>query len=175
MAKATSHHRGRLQVDQHHERKRQRQQKQPGADHRSDAITSAAAFIGISIALIGGEKYASADDYAALFASVIILYNAFKLFKPALDEIMDIAPSPEIEKSVRAIAGAVEGVIELDKCFVRKMGLEYYVDLHVVVNGDVSVREGHEIGHKVKDSICSSNSKIVDVLVHIEPHTFDNG
>ncbi|NUN09242.1 MAG: cation transporter [Ignavibacteriaceae bacterium] len=143
--------------------------------HRSDAITSAAAFIGISIALIGGEKYASADDYAALFASVIILYNAFKLFKPALDEIMDIAPSPEIEKSVRAIAGAVEGVIELDKCFVRKMGLEYYVDLHVVVNGDVSVREGHEIGHKVKDSICSSNSKIVDVLVHIEPHTFDNG
>lgn len=138
--------------------------------HRSDAITSLAAFVGISIALIGGEKYASADDYAALFASVIIFYNAYKLFRPALDEIMDIAPSPEIEQSVREIAGAVKGVIGLDKCFVRKMGLDYFVDLHVIVDGNMSVYDGHEIGHKVKDMICESNPKITDVLVHLEPH-----
>ncbi len=140
--------------------------------HRSDAITSSAAFIGILIALIGGESYASADDYAALFASFIIIFNAYRLFKPAIDEIMDTAPSPEIENEVRDVAGAVPGVVGLDKCFVRKMGLDYYVDLHVVVDGDMSVRDGHEIGHQVRDIICRSNPKIADVLIHIEPHSF---
>ncbi|MFZ4621513.1 MAG: cation diffusion facilitator family transporter [Bacteroidota bacterium] len=140
--------------------------------HRSDAITSAAAFIGIVIALIGGKGYESADDWAALFASVIIVYNAYHLFMPALDEVMDAAPSPQIEEEVRKVAMSVSGVIGLDKCFVRKMGLDYFVDLHVVVNGDLSVREGHLISHNVKDTVCASNPRIVDVLIHIEPESF---
>jgi cation diffusion facilitator family transporter len=139
--------------------------------HRSDAVTSAAAFIGILIALIGGNGYESADDWAALFASVIIVYNAYHLFMPALDEVMDAAPSPKIEEAVRATALSVHGVIGLDKCFVRKMGLDYFVDLHVVINGDLTVREGHLIGHNVKDAVCASNPRIVDVLIHIEPDT----
>lgn len=140
--------------------------------HRSDAITSAAAFVGISIALIGGIGYESADDWAALFASAIIIYNAYHLFRPALNEVMDAAPPPQIEEQIRATALAVSGVLKLDKCFVRKMGLDYFVDLHVVVNGDLTVREGHLIGHNVKDAICSSNPRIVDVLIHIEPESF---
>ncbi len=140
--------------------------------HRSDAITSAAAFIGISVALIGGAGYESADDWAALFASVIIMYNAYKLFRPALDEVMDAAPSPGIEGQVREIARKVNGVLKLDKCYVRKMGLEYFVDLHVVVDGNMTVKEGHLIGHNVKDAICASPLRVVDVLVHIEPESF---
>jgi len=137
--------------------------------HRSDAITSAAAFIGITIALIGGGGWESADDIAALFASAIIAYNAYKLLKPALDEIMDAAPPPHIEDNVRKVALSIEGVKGLDKCYVRKMGLEYYVDLHVVVSGEISVRYGHGISHNVKDAILSSNPRISDVLIHIEP------
>lgn len=140
--------------------------------HRSDAITSAAAFIGIAAALIGGSGWESADDWAALFASVIIMVNAYGLFRPALDEVMDAAPDPEVERHVRTTALAVPGVLGLDKCFVRKMGLEYFVDLHVVVNGGQTVREGHLIGHNVKDAVMASDTRIADVLIHIEPDRF---
>src|SRR5690606_19307774 len=110
--------------------------------HRSDAITSGAAFIGISIALIGGDGYEGADDWAALLAAVVIVYNAVRIVKPAIAEIMDAAPSEEILERVKVIASSVDRVTGLDKCFVRKMGFDYYVDLHVIVNGDLSVREG---------------------------------
>lgn len=137
--------------------------------HRSDALTSAAAFVGISIALIGGKGYESADDYAALFASAIIVFNACRLMKPAVGELMDQAPSSNIEEKIKKIAKSVKGVVDLDKCHVRKMGLEYYVDLHVIVDGKISVKKGHEISHKVKNTLCGSKLKICDVLVHIEP------
>ena len=137
--------------------------------HRADAITSTAAFIGISIALIGGEKYRRADDFAALFACVIIASTGVRLLGPALREILDTAPRGEIGGMVRAAARAVPGIVALDKCYVRKMGINYYVDLHVQVDGSMSVREGHELAHKVKDAIRATNSRIADVLVHVEP------
>lgn len=137
--------------------------------HRSDAITSAAAFIGISIALIGGEGYEEADDYAALFASGIIIINAYRLFKPAFYEIMDTAPPNHILEAIKQKALHVDGVMGIDKCYVRKMGLEYFVDIHVIVDRDLPVHTGHLIGHNVKDELMKSNQKISDVLVHIEP------
>jgi len=142
--------------------------------HRSDAMTSAAAFIGISVALIGGQGYESADDWAALAAAGVICYNAFRLVVPALNEVMDAAPPPDVAEHVRAVAAQVGGVTSLDKCFVRKMGLDYYVDLHVVVDGSITVWEGHEIAHRVKNAIRASNPKIMDVLVHIEPIGAEN-
>jgi cation diffusion facilitator family transporter len=137
--------------------------------HRSDAITSSAAFVGISIALIGGPGYESADDWAALLAACVIVYNGYRLLLPALAEVMDAAPDPEVVEQVRNVAGNVQGVVGLDKCYIRKMGFEYYVDLHVVINGDVSVRRGHKIGHDVRDAIRKAIPEITDVLVHIEP------
>jgi len=139
--------------------------------HRSDAFTSTAAFIGISVALIGGEGWQSADDWAALFACAVIAANGIRLLRPAFYEIMDTAPRGQIIGTVRNAAAAVLGVIELDKTFVRKMGLSFYVDLHVKVNGDISVREGHEIAHQVKRAIQQSDARIADVLVHVEPAT----
>lgn len=139
--------------------------------HRSDAITSGFAFIGIAIALIGGTGYEEADDYAALCASAIIIFNAYRLFKPALFEIMDTAPSPEVINKVIEISLLVDGVIAIDKCFARKMGFQYYVDMHVIVDGNISVHKGHEISHSVKDKLLDSFKNISDVLVHIEPAT----
>src|SRR5437016_4891036 len=137
--------------------------------HRSDALTSAAAFIGISVALIGGRGWKSADDWAALFACAVIAANGIRLLRPALFEIMDTAPRGPIVDSVRNAATAVLGVIEVEKCLIRKMGLDFYVDLHVGVNGSISVHEGHEIAHHVKTAIRQGDSRIADVLVHIEP------
>ena len=137
--------------------------------HRSDAITSAAAFIGISVALAGGEGYESADDFAALFASFLICFNGARLLRGAVQEIMDAAPSVEIVEEVRSVAASVDGVLGLDKCYIRKMGLQYYVDLHVIVSGDVTVRHGHDIAHEVKDALRRANPRFADALIHIEP------
>jgi len=137
--------------------------------HRSDAITSVAAFIGISIAIIGGKGYESADDWAALAASGIIIFNGINMLKHAVNEIMDCAPNPESEKAIRAIAGKVPGVTGIEKCRVRKSGLNLFVDIHVEVNGDMPVHEGHLISHNVKDALTASSLGIADVLVHIEP------
>src|SRR6059036_875937 len=137
--------------------------------HRSDALTSAAAFIGISVALIGGERWQSADDWAALFACAVIGANGVRLALPAFQEIMDTAPGGKIVRSILAVATSVPGVVEVEKCYARKMGLDYYVDLHVGVDGNISVHEGHEIAHRVKSAIQQSDSRVADVLVHIEP------
>lgn len=138
--------------------------------HRSDALTSLAAFIGISIALIGGKGYESADDWAALLACGVIFYNGLRLLRPAMDEVMDAAVPEEIEGTVRSIAGEVSGVMEVEKCRIRKSGLGLLMDIHITVDGDIPVREGHEIGHVVKDDLCRSELPIHDVVVHIEPN-----
>jgi cation diffusion facilitator family transporter len=140
--------------------------------HRSDALTSGAAFIGISIALFGkktGRAWESADDWAALFACVIIAWNGARLLKPALYDLMDTAPPREMEDRVRSAANSVAGVAEVEQCRIRKTGLQYYVDLHVGVDGGISVREGHAIAHQVKDAVRNANPAVADVLVHIEP------
>jgi cation diffusion facilitator family transporter len=137
--------------------------------HRMDAMTSIAAFIGISLALIGGKKWQSADNWAALVACALIAANGIRLARPAFYEIMDTAPGGRIVRSIRAVASSVPGVLEVEKCHARKMGLDYYVDLHVGVDGNISVHEGHRIAHRVKTAIQQSDSRVADVLVHIEP------
>jgi cation diffusion facilitator family transporter len=138
--------------------------------HRSDAITSALAFVGISIALVGGKGWESADDWAALLASGLIAFNAYLLLRPAIHELGDALPGTRITQEIQPIATTVPGVIDIEKCFVRKMGFDYYVDLHVVVDGNLPVRRGHEIAHQVKDAIQLAYPRVADVLVHIEPN-----
>lgn len=137
--------------------------------HRSDAITSAAAFIGISVALIGGAGYESADDWAALFASWIIGFNAYNLLRPALAELTDAAPDPKLEEQVRTVAQAIDGVLGTHQCHVRKMGFDYYVDLDVIVAGSMTVSTAHAVAHEVQDAIRRANPLFSKVLIHIEP------
>lgn len=138
--------------------------------HRADAMVSVFAFIGISVALIKGKGYESADDWAALVACGIIVFNALHMFRPALAEIMDAVPDNDnIESQVRHIASSVKDVRNLEKCRVRKYGLKWIVDLHVGVDGDLSVKRGHAIAHDVKDALIHADIGVADVLVHIEP------
>ncbi|MCZ6530334.1 MAG: cation diffusion facilitator family transporter [Chloroflexi bacterium] len=137
--------------------------------HRSDAVTSLAAFVGISIALIGGPGYESADDWAALLAVAIIFVNGIRLIRPALDEVMDASVSDDIEQQVISIASSVEGVVTIEKLRIRKSGLGYLMDLHVQVDSAISVKNGHAIGHMVNDRLKKSPLPITDVVIHIEP------
>lgn len=138
--------------------------------HRSDALTSAAAFVGISVAVIGGPAYAVADDWAALFACLIIARNGYKLFRSALGDVMDAAPPHVFEDRVRTVASAVAGVEGVDKCLARKSGLGYFVDLHIEVAASLPVCDGHEIAHRVKDALLAADLSILDVSLHVEPH-----
>lgn len=137
--------------------------------HRSDAITSAAAAIGIAIALFGGPGHEAADDWAALVACGIVVITAVLILRSALHDVMDGRVPLEWQKPVIDAAVAVAGVRGTEKCRIRKSGTNQFVELHVRVDPAISVHEGHEIGHRVKKSVLAANPLVRDVLVHIEP------
>jgi len=137
--------------------------------HRADAITSAAAFVGISIALIGGPGWESADDWAALFASIIILYNGAQIIRPALAELMDQSPEDAVFHAVEAAAREVEGVLATEKLRIRKSGTKYLLELHVQANPDLSLHDAHVLSGKVKGRIRTAVPRVENVLVHMEP------
>ncbi len=138
--------------------------------HRSDAITSAAAFLGILVALIGGPAWAPADDVAALLASGIIAFNGIRLLRPAVQDLMDRAPDPEVLRQVESTARGVEGVCAVEKIQARRAGVGYFVALHVEADPAMSLQAAHLLGHDVKDAILAAMPAIRDVLVHMEPH-----
>ncbi len=137
--------------------------------HRSDAITSVAAFIGISIALFFGKGYETADDWAALFASGFILYNSYLIFRPALGEIMDEHFYDDLIENIRTISLTVDGIIATEKCFIRKAGMKYHVDLHAIVDANITVKQGHTFSHQLKDTLRSEIPQLGNILIHIEP------
>ncbi len=138
--------------------------------HFSDAITSTAAFIGISIGLIGGPGYEPADDWAALLACVVILFSGLRLLRIAVRDIMDVAPAGEFAAQVRGLAAEQAGVLAIEKCRIRKSGTNHFVEIHVEVDGDTTVRDAHNIAGRVRYALRDSRFRIADAVVHIEPH-----
>lgn len=137
--------------------------------HRSDAITSAAAFVGIAVALLGGPGWESADDWAALLASAVIVYNAVGVVRPAVHDLMDRAPGEAMLTRVAQAASAVPGVLAIEKLKVRKAGLGYYVDLHVQADPRMALRDAHVLSGMVKSAIRSAGPEVHGVLIHMEP------
>ena len=138
--------------------------------HMSDVLTSAAAFIGITIALVGGKGWESADDWAALLASAIIAFNGASMLRPALNDLMDRMPGQDVVEPVRKAAESVEGVLATEKLAVRKTGLTYRVILHVQTDPTLPIRDAHVVGGKVKSAIRTAVPQVASVLVHLEPY-----
>jgi cation diffusion facilitator family transporter len=141
--------------------------------HRSDAITSAAAFIGIAVALWGGPGWESADDWAALVAAAIIARNGVLLLRPTIHDLMDRMPGGQVIEQITAAAEGVEGVRATEKLRVRKLGTEYYVDLHVQADPTLSLYDAHILSGKVKGAIRSAVPSVAGVLIHMEPYEKD--
>ncbi len=137
--------------------------------HRSDAITSLIAAIGISISLIGGEGYESADVWAALLASGVIAFNGSRFLHQATLELMDTRPDPQLISNISLAATSVAGVRTVEKVLVRKVGMNYWVDMHIEVDGELTVYEGHELAHRAKDAIQNKHPNVADVTIHVEP------
>ena len=142
--------------------------------HRSDAITSLAAGIGITIALVGGPGWEEADDWAALFAAAVIVWNAARIGRQALADLMDRSPDGAVIGRVAASARAVAGVREVEKLFVRRSGLGLYVDIHVQADPEMTLEAGHHLGHQVKDRIQTDLPQVLGVLVHMEPYSISS-
>jgi cation diffusion facilitator family transporter len=136
--------------------------------HWTDALTSLAAFVGITVALIGGAGWERADPIAALIASGVIVFNAFRLFRTPIRELMDEEPTDVVSRA-RGLAAAVVGVVMVEKVGARKSGARYWVDMHVWVDPAMSVVDAHEVSHRVKDAVRGVMPSVADVLVHIEP------
>jgi cation diffusion facilitator family transporter len=137
--------------------------------HLADGITTLAALIGIAIAVLGGPGYEVADAWAALFASLMILFSAGKLFTPAMNELLDTSADQEFVSRIRTIACSVDGVSGTHRCHIRKLGFNYYVDLDLLVDGDISVRTGHDLAHTVQARIKEEFPLVNKVFVHVEP------
>lgn len=137
--------------------------------HRADAITSTAAFVGISIALLGGPGWEMADDWAALLASTIVLYNGIKIIRPALAELMDQSPEETVFRAVESAAREVVGVLATEKLRIRRSGTKYQLELHVQADRDLSLHDAHILSGKVKSSIRTAVPRVDQVLVHMEP------
>jgi cation diffusion facilitator family transporter len=137
--------------------------------HRSDAISSTAAFIGISIALWGGHGWEAADDWAALVAALVVAVNGVRTLQPAVAALMDEAPDRAVKERALSAAGGVPGVRSVEQLNVRGSGLGFYVDLHVQADPAISLVDAHEISAKVKYAILEAIPSVVKVMVHMEP------
>ena len=137
--------------------------------HLSDALTSAAAFIGISIALWGGPGWESADDWAALFAGGIIACNGVALLRSPLRDLMDASPGGEIIAEIRRVASSVPGVMAIEKVLVRRSGMKYHAGIHVQASASMSLSDAHALGGRVKAAVQQAIPQVDHVLIHMEP------
>jgi len=139
-------------------------------DHRADALSALAVLIGLSATAIGGTDWIWADEVAALFVVAVILRGAIPLFRNSARDLLDAQAEPELVRQVRAWASQTEGVEEVEKLWIRKSGFEYLVEIHLEVDPDRTVADGHRIGHEVQARLQERFPRLRHVLVHLEPH-----
>jgi cation diffusion facilitator family transporter len=144
-------------------------------DHRSDALCAFAVLIGLAVIRWGGEAYIWADEAASLVVVAAIVWSGARLFYKSGSELMDVQADPDLVRQIRDEARSVAGVADVEKLWVRKSGLEYFADIHIQVDPQMTVAEGHRIGHVVKDRLLERLPALRDVLVHLEPCRHENG
>lgn len=137
--------------------------------HMSDAITSAAAFVGISVAILGGPGWEQADDWAAIAASAVIVFNGVAMMRPALYDLMDRVPGAEVVQQVRRAAASVPGVLAVEKLAMRRMGTTYRLTIHVQADPAMSLEEAHVLSGRVKGAVRQAEPRVSGITVHMEP------
>lgn len=142
--------------------------------HRCDALTSAAAATGISIALIGGPAYASADDWGALVACILIVINAARILLHSFHENIDGRVDNQIDRTIRLCSTEFEDVRDIEKCRIRKSGSFYFAEVHVQIDPDCTKAVGHEIAHQFKARLSQNIPNLQEIVTHIEPYTPDH-
>ncbi len=139
-------------------------------DHRSDALCALAVLIGLAVIRWGGPRFIYADEVASLVVVAMIILSGVHLFRSSASDLMDVQADDELVEQIRADALTVPGVMDVETLWVRKSGLEHFADIHIEVDPLITVAEGHQIGHVVKDQLLRHFGSLRDVLVHLEPY-----
>jgi len=138
-------------------------------DHRSDAFCSLSVLVGLAAIRLGGPQYIWADEVASLVVAAAIVWSGVQLFRSSASDLMDVQADSDLVNEIRTAAMSVAGVKNVETLWVRKSGLEFFADIHIEVDQQLTVAEGHRIGHQVKDRLLAEFSSLRDVLVHLEP------
>ena len=142
--------------------------------HRADALSSVGALAGIAAARMG---YPVMDQVAGLIISIVILIVAFRIIKDALDDLLDRSAAPELEddmrKTINDFAESSGNRIDIDCLITRKFGEKVYVDLEIGVDGDMKLKDAHDIAEQVHDLIEKNFVDVKHVMVHLNPKGYE--
>ena len=135
----------------------------------TDTISALAALAAVGLTLLDNVRFAEADRYGGFAVGLIVISAGIRVARETTMQLMDTMPDPSLIAQIREAAFAVPGVIGVEKCFARKTGFKYHVDLHLEVDPEMTVRRSHQLGHEVQEHIRKSLDWVADVLVHVEP------
>jgi cation diffusion facilitator family transporter len=134
-----------------------------------DTISAIAALFAVALTLSDPARFADADHYGGSVVGMIVLFAGLRVTRETSLQLMDTMPADAMIGQIRAAALTVEGVRGVEKCYARKTGMKYHVDLHLEVDPEMTVRRSHGLGHDVRERIMDRLPWVADVLVHVEP------
>lgn len=137
----------------------------------TDLLSTTVAMIAVLLAVANPSRFGSADRYGGVVIGIIILFLSVRVVRNTTGSLLDTMPEPDKLDEIRRIAKGVPGTLGIEKCLARRSGLRYYVDLHLEVDPEMTVRQSHEIATQVKVVIKETLPWVADVLVHVEPST----
>ncbi|MGA2135699.1 MAG: cation diffusion facilitator family transporter [Bryobacteraceae bacterium] len=134
-----------------------------------DIFSALVALVAVSFTILAPHKFASADHWGAFAVGLIVVLTGLRVSRDTALQLMDTMPDSETMAKIRDVAVTVPGVQGIEKCYARKTGLQYHVDLHLEVNPEITVRQSHDIATQVRIVIKETLPWVADVLIHVEP------
>jgi cation diffusion facilitator family transporter len=134
-----------------------------------DILSAGSALVALGLTIYRPEQFLAADHYGGFAVGLVVAFTGLRVMRDTSLELMDVSPDPRLLGRIREVAAGVPGVLGIEKCFARKSGVQYYVDLHVEVDPNLTVRDSHEVAGQVRSRLRQELAWIADVLVHIEP------
>jgi cation diffusion facilitator family transporter len=134
-----------------------------------DIVSATAALVALGLTLYDPARFPAADRYGGFIVGVVVVFTGFKVLRDSSLDLADAMPEEDLMEQIRGVALGVPGVLGVDKCYARKSGLQYHVDLHLEVDPNIALWRSHEIGGLTRARLREQLDWIADVLVHVEP------
>lgn len=139
-----------------------------------DILSGAVALSAVGLTLYDPARFLIADHVGGCGVGLIVIFLGLRVVRDTTLHLMDTMPEDGTMDEIRRIALTVPGALDVEKCFARKTGLQYHVDLHLEVDPDLTVRASHDIATAVRIKLKETLPYVADVLVHVEPHPGDS-
>ena len=135
----------------------------------TDLISTTVALIAIGLALLDSVRFHGADHLGGMLIGLIVIFLSVRVVRRTVDFLTDTMPDDDLMRQIRGVAATVPGALAIEKCWARRTGLKYHVDMHLEVDPGLTVRDSHSIATQVRIAIKENLDWVADVLVHVEP------